>query len=69
MCIRDRRYIGAVGVLVAVITKLRVPVVAARRPRQVGGEGGHEEVQAPGYDHVVEEVCVEGDQHHCPANA
>ena len=40
-----------------------VPRVVARRPRQVGGEGGEEVVEGPRDDHVVEEVRVEGDQH------
>lgn len=42
----------------------RVPGVVAGGPRQRVGEGGEEEAQRPGDDHVVVEVHVEGDQHH-----
>ena len=48
---------------------LSVPGVVAGSPGQVRGEGGEEEVQAPGDDDVVEEIHVEGDQHHRPARA
>lgn len=42
----------------------RVPGVVTGGPRQRVGEGGEEEAQCPGDDHVVVEVHVEGDQHH-----
>ena len=49
---------------VTVVAVRGVPGIVARGPRQPGREGRAEEVQRPGDDDVVEEVRVEGDQHH-----
>lgn len=47
----------------------RIPIVVARHPRQITGERGEEEAQAPSNDDIVEEIHVEGDQNDSVADA
>ena len=51
------------GYAAAILTR-GVPGVVAEAPGQAGGEGGEEEVQGPGGDHVVVDGDEGGDEHH-----